>query len=203
MTRTSRRALAASALIVAVATLAACQQGADAPDPVSLGLHGVTAVFAPPLANQDLTAEQGLEALGVDPSESATAAMEWLIAGDCSTAPPTTEEFAVACDEYDVVYLLGPAKLTEEDVASASVIEEGGVTVTFTDEAATDLAELTALAAGSPAPMNQVAMVIDGKVVTAPAVQQEITGGAVEIRSADDDRDWDAIAAALNAGAAG
>ena len=193
----TRRYLAASTSLALAIALAGCS-GADAGDDVSLGIHAVIAKYAPPIGNADLTAEQGLATIEVEPTESAIATMEWFIAGDCAKPAPVTEEFAAACDDNGTVYLLEPAALTEDDIASAEALEAGGVTVTFTDEAATDLANLTALAAIATAPQNQVAMVVNGVVVSAPVVQEKITGGSVQISSSDAERDWAALATELN-----
>lgn len=196
ITRARARTITASAVAAGLTlALVACSPGSDAPD-ASLGFHQIFTYYSPPLANPDVTAQDGLDALGLEASESATATMEWFIAGDCATPAPATEDFVAVCDQDGTVYLLAPAALTEQDLASVEPLDAGGLTVQFTDDGTERFAQLTALAASSQAPANQVAIVLNGEVFSAPAVQGEITSGAAEITSSAE-RDWDGLAAAL------
>jgi preprotein translocase subunit SecD len=204
MTRTARRAAArnTAASAAAAAALAvlitACSSGADAPD-AELGFHAVLASYSPPLDNPDLTAQAGLEALGLEASDTATATMEWFIAGDCASPAPATNEFLGACDADGSLYLLKPAVVDQGDIASAEAPDEGGLYIEFTDHGTELFAELTAAVASADPPQNQVGILLNGEVLSAPGVQEEITSGAAHITSVDPDRDWGALAAQLNA----
>lgn len=208
MARTSHsrvaRAATASAVAVGLAiALAACSPGADAPD-ASLGFHQILTYYSPPLANPDLTAEDRLDALGLEASDTATATMEWFIAGDCATSAPVTELFVGACDpEGTTLYLLAPAALTGQDLASVEPLEEGGLTVEFTADGTERFAQLTARTSAAEPPRNQVAIVLNDQVLSDPAVQEKITTDAAEITSTDTDRDWEALASALRRAAQG
>lgn len=93
----------------------------------------------------------------------------------------------VACgSDGSVKYLLGSAPLTDRHLESVSV-DGSTVTVTFTTEGASVLADLTAQLAGQPAPRNQVAMVTEGSVSSAPSVASPITGGVIEMDLGDEE----------------
>lgn len=120
-----------------------------------------------------------------------------LLLGACSTtvdgsAAPARIEFRTVLatgdvgqaglklrDEQGVTYLLGPAELDSSQVASAEAANESGswvVQVDLTPAGATAFADLTGRSVG-----KQIAIVVDGALVSAPIVQAPITGGAVQI----------------------
>ena len=82
-------------------------------------------------------------------------------------------------------YGLGPSELADDPVASAeasqATSDEWVVTVQLTDEATTEFTDLTQRLVGVGPPLNQVAVVINGVVVTAPAVQETIATGRLQI----------------------
>jgi hypothetical protein len=72
-------------------------------------------------------------------------------------------------------YTLGPVALDGRDVASAAVSDDTfdgiGVDVVLTSAGLARLNDLASKQFGRPAPSNEVAMVVDGRVVSAPVVQ--------------------------------
>jgi hypothetical protein len=88
----------------------------------------------------------------------------------------------VACDRQSVKYALKPAFLTGAEVAQAHAefdAQNGTgwlVQLSFTSNGSKLWADFTAASVG-----KQVAVVLDGKVVSAPTIQEAITGGATQI----------------------
>lgn len=111
---------------------------------------------------------------------------------------------------------LGPAQLQGDDVAQALPLFDPNsavwaVTLDLTGEGATKFAELTAEAAAFSAgdPRRQIAIVLDGEVITAPAVNTSvspdtgITGGSAQItmgRSETDQQEAQDLALVLRYG---
>ena len=87
----------------------------------------------------------------------------------------------VACDEDGVVYRLGPAEITGgvED-AEAESDKNGGwlVMIELDDEAAATFEDLTTELAGT---QQQMAIVSEAVVISAPIIQGAITDGKVQI----------------------
>ncbi len=89
----------------------------------------------------------------------------------------------LACDEDGNRYLLGPAMVEGTDVSDASSgIPQNGVNyvvnVEFNDQGADQFGEVTTRIAGT---QRQLAIVLDGMVLSAPTNDQPITGGQAEI----------------------
>lgn len=97
---------------------------------------------------------------------------------------------------------LGPAELRGDDVAQALPLFDPNsavwaVTLDLTSEGATKFASLTAEAAGYPPgdPRRQIAIVLDGEVITSPGVNTSvspdtgITGGTAQITMGRSDSD--------------
>lgn len=86
----------------------------------------------------------------------------------------------VAKDESNgTVYLLGKTLLTGKDLATAGTSSEYGkvgVSLSFTSEGATLFEEATARLL-----QKQIAIVLDGVVISAPVVQSRIAGGQAQI----------------------
>jgi hypothetical protein len=103
-------------------------------------------------------------------------------------APTLPSQQITACDELSqTVYVLGPAVITESDVAFAvatlPVQGVGGSTVEIklTDAGTARFTAITTAAHNKAAPQNQIAIVIDTKVMSAPSVYAPIPGGSVQI----------------------
>lgn len=112
-------------------------------------------------------------------------------AGTADTAP--SAQVVVACEDKPQDgtierYLLAPAELTGSDVKSAEAMmpsaDQGGgwqIALRFTTSGADRFSKVTAKLANSSLPTNRFAISLDGRVVIAPSVMQELTGGEAVI----------------------
>jgi len=103
------------------------------------------------------------------------AAPDPLVGNDDPAAP------LVTCDAGESKYDLGPVALDGDRVAKATsrFDQQGGgfvVTVEFDAEGARTWGDFTTANVG-----DQVAILINGRVLSAPSIQSPITGGATEI----------------------
>jgi len=98
----------------------------------------------------------------------------------------------VACDPAGTAkYVLGPVELEGKDIANASsnlkkgpndvTTDEWVVSLQFSSDGAKKFAAITARMVSANSPFNQFAMVLDGRVVSAPRVQSAILAGQAEI----------------------
>ncbi len=98
-----------------------------------------------------------------------------------------------ACDEDgQYKYLLGPELINGQRVTDASAsIPQGEVawivSMKFDSTGADQFQQATAQLATQTSPMNQFAIVLDGKVVSAPSVSESITGGQAQISGSNID----------------
>ncbi len=111
---------------------------------------------------------------------------------DCNKASDTAggstddpNQPLVACSEDKALkYLLAPAKVIGTDVKTASANldqnlgNEWQVIVSFTGKGQNKFTALTREVVGKPAPANQVAIVLDGVVISAPRINEAIPGNA-------------------------
>jgi preprotein translocase subunit SecD len=113
----------------------------------------------------------------------------------------------ITCDESGTSrFLLGPADVVGTDVDSASAgIPQGGVqwvvNLDFTDEGADKFLESTTNLAGQTFPLNAFAIVLDGRVVSFPTVDEPIPGGSATISGSFTQTEAQALATVLNYGA--
>jgi preprotein translocase subunit SecD len=111
------------------------------------------------------------------------------------------------CDEDNANrFLLGPADVVGTDVDSATAgIPQGDVSfvvnLDFTDEGSDKFFESTQKLAGQTFPNNAFAIVLDGKVVTYPTVNEPIPGGQAQISGSFTQAEAQALATVLNYGA--
>jgi preprotein translocase subunit SecD len=111
------------------------------------------------------------------------------------------------CDEDGANrFLLGPADVVGTDVDSATAgIPQGDVAfvvnLDFTDEGADKFFKSTQKLAGQTFPNNAFAIVLDGKVVTYPTVNEPIPGGQAQISGSFTQAEAQALATVLNYGA--
>ncbi|MFI6505541.1 protein translocase subunit SecD [Nonomuraea typhae] len=96
------------------------------------------------------------------------------------------KQFAACSDDGSAKYILDVAKVVGTDISTASAgVRQGSnewvVQLDFKSAGATEWSKLTSVAFGSQAPRNQVAVVLDGLVITAPVIQGPIPGGRAEI----------------------
>ena len=105
---------------------------------------------------------------------------------DGTPLPSISSQPTAACDrDSGQKYLLGPAAVVGTDVKSArSQLATGGewaVDLEFTAAGSAKFAAITATLSQQLTPANQFAIVLDGDVLSAPMVQQTITGGEAQI----------------------
>ncbi|MFI9102492.1 preprotein translocase subunit SecD [Streptomyces fildesensis] len=94
----------------------------------------------------------------------------------------------VACDRTGPTkYVLGPVALSGRDVTSAkaSLDAQTGngwtINLVLTSAGGAKFAELTGRLSQQSAPANQIGIMLDRQVISAPSVSQSITGGQVQI----------------------
>jgi preprotein translocase subunit SecD len=110
---------------------------------------------------------------------------------------------ATCSEDGSTKYLLGPTVIEGTDVTSASAgtMQQTGewvVTVDFNSQASSTWATYTAQAAAA---RSAVAIVLDGRVVSAPTVQSAITGGSTQITGNFTQTDAETLANQLEYGA--
>ncbi|MEU1216728.1 protein translocase subunit SecD [Streptomyces sp. NPDC005791] len=125
--------------------------------------------------------------------DAATAALEKkFTALDCTDAAARAkagdgvkpEDSTVACSsEGDAKYLLGPAEVSGTDVddAKAQFDQQRGiwlVSMEFTDKGSKKFQTITKKLSSQTSPMNQFAISLDGEVVSAPQVNETLSGSA-------------------------
>jgi protein-export membrane protein SecD len=108
-------------------------------------------------------------------------------------------------------FVLGEVVISGEDFDNAAAVlssqgQLGGVsqwTVTFQldGDGADRFAEATTEAVGAPPPTDQIAIIVDRVVISAPTVQSAITGGSGEITGGFSEPEAKDLATQLNAGA--
>ena len=121
--------------------------------------------------------------------------------------PP--DQILLACDQDGTVkYILGPTAVegTHITSAQAGLPSNGGlgqwqVNLTFDGTGTKQFGEVTGTAAAAQPPQNQVAIVLDGVVVSAPVPNGPITGGQAEITGQFTQREAQDLADVLRYGA--
>ena len=108
-------------------------------------------------------------------------------------------------------YVLGPVEVTGDAIKRATAVFatatqtnlETGWRVDFqlTDEGSKVFADVTSRLVSEPPPKNQLAIVLDRVVISAPRVQSAITGGMGQITGSFTEREAKDLATVLNAGA--
>lgn len=123
----------------------------------------------------------GRQDVNVDDPASVEAALAALDCGAPQRDRVDPARPLVACDNQSVKYALKPAFLTGAEVAKAQaeVDTQSGrwiIQLSFTSNGSKTWGDFTAAHVGS-----QVAVVLDGKVVSAPEIQEAILGGNTQI----------------------
>jgi preprotein translocase subunit SecD len=127
------------------------------------------------------------------------------LVGDPSSA-------VVACDANGFSkYILGPVEVRGQDVDTAlstqrvgptgAITNEWIVTLEFNRQGTQEFREVTTRLVGLEPPRNQFAMVLDGLVISAPAVNSAITNGNAEISGSFTRESAGTLARQLNFGA--
>lgn len=135
---------------------------------------------------------------------------------DCSNVEERTKvgenakptDTVVACDSDGAYkYALGPAEVegTDVDDASATYDAQQGsgwiVQLEFNDKGSDKFADVTGTLAGQAPPNNQFAIELDGEVVSAPSVDESITGGRAQISGSFNQESAEELANVLSYGA--
>jgi len=114
----------------------------------------------------------------------------------------------VACDRGGTgKYILAPAQVLGNMVskATAAIDQQGAagwyVSLDFNGEGATKFGALTSSVTGLAAPQNQVAIVLDGLVVSAPRINEAINGGSAQITGSFSQEEASNLANVLKYGA--
>ena len=135
-------------------------------DPAATPTTGVSAEVNAKFAALDCTKPENLQGSGAD-------------------APTDT---IVACDRAGLTkYILAPAEVLGRQIskASAGLDAQSGsawyVSLTFNGEGTTAFGAITARVTSLAAPLNQVAIVLDGLVVSAPRINEAIPSGNAQI----------------------
>ena len=114
----------------------------------------------------------------------------------------------VSCDRGGTgKYILAPAQVLGNMVskATAAIDQQGAagwyVSLDFNGEGATKFGALTSSVTGLAAPQNQVAIVLDGLVVSAPRINEAINGGSAQITGSFTQQEASNLANVLKYGA--
>lgn len=104
------------------------------------------------------------------------------------TGSDVPEQVVVACDRNGgSKYILAPAEVLGQQVSAAEYgIDQQGsaqfiVSLTFNGEGTRAFGALTSRVTNLPSPSNQVAIVLDGLVVSAPSINEAIPSGNAQI----------------------
>lgn len=135
-------------------------------------------------------------------------ALETLATGGCANLPaaadPPRDEPLVTCSATgDMAYRLGPVEVPGTEIVSASAAPAPGdptswvVNLKASEAGTARIADVTRRLSGNQPPENQLAVVVNGLVVTAPAVQAAITAGEVQIGGTFTRQDAEDLAARL------
>ncbi|MDX6254359.1 MAG: preprotein translocase subunit SecD [Frankiales bacterium] len=117
------------------------------------------------------------------------------------------QPLAACARDGSQIYILAPSYMTGKDVKSASSMNDATqgwlVQLNFTGAGADHFGTLTTKVTSLASPLNQVAVVLDGVVESAPVIQQAITGGNAQITGGTGgftQADTEALAQVLNFG---
>ncbi|CAN2198719.1 SecD Preprotein translocase subunit SecD [Candidatus Nanopelagicaceae bacterium] len=134
---------------------------------------------------------------------------------DCSklenqqgTGADSPAETIVACSRTGISkYILAPAEVLGQQVskASAGIDQQGSagwyVSLTFNGQGTTAFGALTSRVTSLASPLNQVAIVLDGLVVSAPSINEAIPSGNAQITGSFTQTEAEDLANVLKYGA--
>lgn len=128
-----------------------------------------------------------------------------------SSSAPTDQPLITCDDQNKVKYLLGPVEVKGQDIkdASAGLVQTSqGVTtgawavnIVFNDAGTKAFSDVTTRLVALKDSQNQFAIVLDGKVISAPTTQAAITDGKPQITGNFDETTSKALADQLKFGA--
>jgi len=145
-----------------------------------------------------------------DPSYAATSVTcptdEERQTDECSFSALENEE-VVYEDDAGNRFRLGPTVIAGGDIVEANAIlggatgSEWSVSFRLSGDASGRFADATTTAVSLPEPQNQIAIVVDRSVISAPTVQSPITGGTGDITGGFSENEARDLATVLNSGA--
>jgi preprotein translocase subunit SecD len=210
-TPTSAAATTPASTATPVTTPAAAASGASA----SAGASGAIPASASPTATTPCTS---INTTANESCETADVTKQIALLGDCSSTTLNKAEAAgyddpakpiAACDRNGgVIYVLAPAYMSGNEVKKAQSLYDSTqgylVQLNFTGKGTTDFGKITTAVTSLTSPLNQVAIVLDGVVESAPNIEQAIDGGTAQITggtgSPFTQADTDSLAQILNFG---
>ncbi|MDH2427390.1 protein translocase subunit SecD [Sphaerisporangium sp. TRM90804] len=156
-------------------------------------------------AEQDPLA--GVDMTGIDP-----AVAEQFKKLDCAknagqgTQDNPDKQYAACSDDGTARYILDKAAVKGTEVSGAtsgvdSTTGEWIVSVNFKSKGASQFATITGQITSAPEPRNQLAMVLDGVVISAPTIEEPIPGGQARISGSFTQVTAEALANQLKFGA--
>jgi preprotein translocase subunit SecD len=125
---------------------------------------------------------------------------------ECSFSALEDQE-VVYEDEAGNRFRLGPSVIAGGDIVEANAVLGGATgsewTVSFrlSGDASARFADATTRAVSLPPPQNQIAIVVDRAIISAPTVQNPITGGTGDITGGFSEEEARDLATVLNSGA--
>jgi SecD-like export protein len=145
------------------------------------------------------------------PSDGAYAQLKIDCAGDAPCFDLPVSHRVILEDAHGVRYALGPAIVTQDDIARAQAVLEGGtqrqpgaarwcIAVRLLQDGKMAFATATGVAVDAQPPANQLAIVLEGSVVSAPTVYEPITNGLFLICSDFDQAEAQNLADQLSPG---
>ncbi|SFI92771.1 preprotein translocase subunit SecD [Streptosporangium canum] len=149
---------------------------------------------------------------GVDPNGIDPAVLKQFQELDCAkdngqgAQDDPNKQFVGCSQDAGTKYVLDKAAVTGTsiDTATAGVDQTTGewlVQLSFKGDGPTQWSKVTTTAFNSQPPRNQVAMVLDGVVISAPVIQEPITGGRAQISGSFTQVTADELASQLKFGA--
>jgi preprotein translocase subunit SecD len=130
---------------------------------------------------------------------------------ECSFEALQDQEVVYEDAQGGVKYRLGPLVISGADISKAGAALTGGnqqqlssqwiVTFQLTGDGSDAFGEATTIAVNAPPPQNQIAIVVDREVISAPRVTGAITGGSGQIEGGFGEQEAKDLATQLNAGA--
>lgn len=149
---------------------------------------------------------------GVDPTGIDPAVLKQFEALDCSkdkgqgAQDDPNKQFVGCSEDGSAKYVLDKAAVIGSSIATANAgvdqtTGEWLVQLSFKGQGPDQWSRVTTTAFNSQPPRNQVAMVLDGVVISAPVIQEPITGGRAQISGNFTDASANELASQLKFGA--
>jgi hypothetical protein len=156
----------------------------------AFGRSGTQAVTPPPTAQRAVVMQmRPVEAVVVPTySRYPTLTPTCRFGRRCTSRQLLTQKTVVLLDPSGDKYRLGPVILSGADVVSASAVDTGGggarawvVAIRLSPNGTAAFAQATAISVRNAPPRNEIAIVVEGRVWSSPAVQSRISSGTGQI----------------------